>query len=245
MHKTCRMNSRAAALLAAALLAPLPGALLAADAPPLPPPLPAPPGARAQDDSDLDAQLERARAQLEQAAHQVARLSGKLSDAMIEQVRPFAEPHAIIGVQLEPAPGTSGARVREVSPGGPAAQAGIHSGDVIVAVNGSELAGKEPARQVAKIMRDVKPESKVSVRVLRDGKTQDYLVTARASPGILDVENWPDMRDFDLFHRPLMNMELATLTPRLGSYFGSDKGVLVVRAPADGALKLEDGDVIL
>ena len=40
-------------------------------------------------------------------------------------------------------------------------------------------------------------------------------------------------------------MELATLTPRLGSYFGSDKGVLVVRAPADGALKLEDGDVIL
>jgi len=48
-----------------------------------------------------------------------------------------------------------------------------------------------------------------------------------------------------MFHRPLMDMELATLTPRLGSYFGSDKGVLVVRAPADGALKLEDGDVIL
>jgi S1-C subfamily serine protease len=40
-------------------------------------------------------------------------------------------------------------------------------------------------------------------------------------------------------------MELATLTPRLGSYFGSDKGVLVVRAPADGTLRLEDGDVIL
>jgi hypothetical protein len=40
-------------------------------------------------------------------------------------------------------------------------------------------------------------------------------------------------------------MELATLTPQLGRYFGSDKGVLVVRAPVDGALKLEDGDVIL
>ena len=48
-----------------------------------------------------------------------------------------------------------------------------------------------------------------------------------------------------MFHRPLMDMELATLTPRLGSYFGTDKGVLVVRAPANGALKLEDGDVIL
>ena len=48
-----------------------------------------------------------------------------------------------------------------------------------------------------------------------------------------------------LMRRPLGDMELATLTPRLGSYFGSDKGVLVVRAPAEGALKLEDGDVIL
>ena len=48
-----------------------------------------------------------------------------------------------------------------------------------------------------------------------------------------------------MFYRPLMDMELATLTPRLGRYFGSDHGVLVVRAPADGGLKLEDGDVIL
>jgi S1-C subfamily serine protease len=48
-----------------------------------------------------------------------------------------------------------------------------------------------------------------------------------------------------MFHRPLGELELATLSPRLGSYFGSDKGVLVVRAGSDGPLKLEDGDVIL
>lgn len=42
---------------------------------------------------------------------------------------------------------------------------------------------------------------------------------------------------------PLGDMELVTLTPQLGRYFGSDKGVLVVRAPA--GLKLEGGDVIL
>lgn len=40
-------------------------------------------------------------------------------------------------------------------------------------------------------------------------------------------------------------MELDTLTPQLGRYFGAAHGVLVVRAPAHGALKLEDGDVIL
>ena len=44
---------------------------------------------------------------------------------------------------------------------------------------------------------------------------------------------------------PLADMELATLTPRLGGYFGTDNGILVVRAPAGGALKLQDGDVIL
>lgn len=37
-------------------------------------------------------------------------------------------------------------------------------------------------------------------------------------------------------------MELATLTPALGKYFGTDKGVLVVRAK--DRLKLQDGDVL-
>jgi len=40
-------------------------------------------------------------------------------------------------------------------------------------------------------------------------------------------------------------MELAKLTERLGSYFGTDEGLLVVRAPDDEDLMLEDGDVIL
>lgn len=44
---------------------------------------------------------------------------------------------------------------------------------------------------------------------------------------------------------PLGTLELATLSPQLGRYFGISHGVLVVRAPAHGVLKLEDGDVIL
>lgn len=45
--------------------------------------------------------------------------------------------------------------------------------------------------------------------------------------------------------RPPGTMELITLTPRLGHYFGTDHGVLVARAPTRGILKLQDGDVIL
>ncbi len=45
--------------------------------------------------------------------------------------------------------------------------------------------------------------------------------------------------------RPPGTMELITLTPKLGHYFGTDHGVLVARAPEHGVLKLQDGDVIL
>jgi S1-C subfamily serine protease len=40
-------------------------------------------------------------------------------------------------------------------------------------------------------------------------------------------------------------IEFATLTERLGSYFGVKSGVLVVRAGNNAAFKLQDGDVIL
>jgi S1-C subfamily serine protease len=40
-------------------------------------------------------------------------------------------------------------------------------------------------------------------------------------------------------------MELVELTPGLGTYFGTEEGMLVVRAPRDDVLGLMDGDVIL
>lgn len=45
--------------------------------------------------------------------------------------------------------------------------------------------------------------------------------------------------------RGIGTMELTTLTPQLGRYFGANHGVLVVHAPSHGILKLQDGDVIL
>jgi S1-C subfamily serine protease len=237
--------------LRALLLICVPFAALAAD----PPSVPAPPAPPAAPRPDLDKQLEAAQKRLEQAASEVARLSTQLSSHVVEEVMPaFAVGHGIIGVQLEPVPDGSGARVKEVSPGGAAAEAGIRAGDVIVALNGTELKGAEPAREAVRILHAIKPESHVSVRVLRDGKAREFTVTARAVPELFagrdmphfnfDFSDFPDVSDA-LAHRPLMDMELATLTPRLGSYFGSDKGVLVVRAPANGGLQLEDGDVIL
>src|SRR5262249_25766852 len=157
--------------------------------------------------------------------------STQLSNSAMEEVMPMLSSHAIIGVQLESAEDSSGARVREVSPGGPAAEAGIHTGDVVVAVNGTAIVGADPARQVVRIMRGVKPDSHVAVRVLRDGKPQEFTVNARSGPAFafdFNLNDLPDLQGAFMFHRPLTDMELATVSPQLGSYFGTDKGVLVV-----------------
>jgi S1-C subfamily serine protease len=134
------------------------------------------------------------------------------------------------------------------------------AGDVIVGVNGTDVKGEDSARRVIKLMRDVKPDSKVTVRVLRGAKTQDFTIVARGGPHgpqVMGFAAGPDvainpfmapplpLKPLFMAEGPLANMEFATLTPQLGRYFGTAKGVLVVRAPADGALKLEDGDVIL
>ncbi|HEV2286745.1 MAG TPA: PDZ domain-containing protein [Steroidobacteraceae bacterium] len=209
----------------------------------------------AADEAKLEAQLEAARKELDEAAHQVAELTEQLSRPVIESFMGLDGEHsrAIIGVQLDPAAGGPGARVREVSPGGPAAEAGIRAGDVIVAVNGTEVKGENPARTVMRLMRPVKPDSKVSVRVLRAGAPHEFTVVARPGPGLF-LARFPGFEgpellaghgETHLIHGPVMDLELATLTAQLGRYFGSDKGVLVVRAPAAGVLKLEDGDVIL
>jgi predicted metalloprotease with PDZ domain len=207
------------------------------------------PASQPDKEADLEAQLQAARRQLEAAAHQVAELSAQLSRPVIERFMSLDEDpgRAIIGVQLAP-----GARVREVSPGGPADEAGIRSGDVIVAVNGTEVKGEDASRQVVDLMRAVKPDGKVNVRVMRDGKPREFTLTARPGLGYYLARGFgpgPQVlaraRAPLMLPGPLMDMELASLTPQLGRYFGTDQGVLVVRAPRDGALKLEDGDVIL
>jgi C-terminal processing protease CtpA/Prc len=211
---------------------------------------------------DLDAKLAEAQARLEKAARDVAELSSEVGGSLVDKFMVFngeGPSRAIIGVQLDPESGKEGARIQEVSPGGPADEAGLHVGDVITAINGTDVKGDSPARQVMRLMHKVAPESKVNLRVTREGKSRDFVITARRGATFFSLQHppMPPMATFPpgfpeagvttfgpvMIHGSLGDMELATLTPQLGRYFGTDKGVLVVRAPKD--FKLEDGDVIL
>jgi S1-C subfamily serine protease len=229
---------------------------LAADAAAVPSAPAATPG------SDLEAQLSAARQKLEAAARDVAQLSSQLGQTAMAHVQSLRT-RAVLGIQLqvEPSANEPGATITGVSPGGPAADAGIAKGDVIVALNGAPITGPNAGREVIERMAAVRPDSKVTLKVMRDGKPKEFQITPRANvadffPGFNGptpgrpggpwepIEMWPVPPGGvgAIFE----GMELADLSPALGQYFGTSQGVLVIRVPHDGAfLKLQDGDVIL
>jgi S1-C subfamily serine protease len=224
----------------------------------------------AKDASRLDAedaktrkQLEEARMRLDKAAREVAELSGKLGAHARHDIRIMeggGPRRAVLGVQIEADPGKQGARVMSVSPGGPAAEAGLRDKDIIVALDGEPLKGPNPDRELVSKMRGVKPDQKVKVVVLRNGKKHDYVVVARprmVEDRMFNVRvpeagamagafgHGPFVQHFRSFWPgEFEGLELATITPKLGAYFGVTEGVLVVQAPKDGSFKLEDGDVL-
>jgi type II secretory pathway component PulC len=242
----------------------------ASQAPPAPAAPPAPPaaaqqGAEAAEQREAarqkrDEKLRDAQERLNQAASEVAALAAERAADAVEGFHAWADSsrRSVIGVQLSSDYRGEGAKVEDVSPGGPAESAGVRAGDLIVRVNGQDIKGGG-SRLVARLLREVKPESKVRLRVERDGKERDIEVVARAfsqevfvyrndpPPGGPDTGK-PGPFNFNFQFGPrseLRGLEVTTLTPQLGRYFGTNKGVLVVRAPSDDTLKLQDGDVIL
>lgn len=232
----------------------------AAGAQPAPPPAPPAPPAPAEAPpapGAVSRALEEARERLEAAAEEVARLSAEVAAPQVSGiVRQFAGSgrRAVLGLMIEDA--EDGVRVTGVSPGGPAADAGIEVGDIVTAIDDAALKGSgdsTPTRLLIAQMRNVDPGGTVKLKIMRDGKEREIAVEPRpVGPHVLAfAPNAPGPVWFGegghRFAAPgrWRQMELVELTPTLGSYFGTDHGILVVRAPPDEALKLRDGDVIL
>lgn len=218
------------------------------------------------DRAQLEKQLGAARAELDKAAREVAEISRQLYGGESGEMMRFVHAGArgsMLGVNI--GSGTErdeGVEVVGVSPGGPADQAGIKAGDVLVAVDDQvlERSGDRGAnRQLVEVMRGVEPGRAVKVDYLRDGKKRSASVTtAPAEPPIVRVirerlggpagermpMSIPGFEDVFGPEQAFPSLELVPVTPKLGAYFGTDKGLLVVRAPAGKDLPLEEGDVL-
>lgn len=225
---------------------------------------PAASSADAPDRAALEKQLQAAREQLDRSAREVAELSRQLYGGTESDVMRFVEgrpPGSMLGVNVGAgASRDEGVEVVGVSPGGPAEQAGLQAGDVLVAVDGQTLrrnGDRGPNAQLVAFMRGVEPGRAVKVDYLRDGQRRSASVTAApAEPPMMRVLRerlagplaeglaLPGLEGLLGHERGFRSLELVPLTPKLGQYFGTDRGLLVVRAANAPGLLLEEGDVL-
>lgn len=165
-----------------------------------------------------------------------------------------------------------GVEVRGVTPGGAAFEAGLRTGDIISAINGESLTADSSAAANGKLMdfmKGVQEGDTLDLDYLRDGKQASVELQPQAAgtrsftfsngmpgaprppraPSVMIAPSpsvAPRIHEFMVWHNDggWGDMEMVTLTSDLGSYFGTDEGLLVVRAPSGGDLQLKDGDVI-
>lgn len=134
-----------------------------------------------------EARIESARAELAELRTQMRELSGRMAKLSTElgdvgprtyAMRYLGDPdRALVGVVLAADP--KGVRISAVTPDGPAARAGLHDGDVIVAIDGRPLANaKDPAdglREARAHFGNLKEGQEVRIAWERGAKAQPEL----------------------------------------------------------------------
>lgn len=93
----------------------------------------------------------------------------------------------VVGIGVEIKPGEQGVLVKKVLPGGPAAEAGMQSGDLIVAVNGRELAGQSMDYAVDLITGQV--GSQVQVAVVRGNGNPSTINLVRRNIAVASISD--------------------------------------------------------
>lgn len=219
-------------------------------------------------------------------------------------VRAFAKRRVRIGVVVSTVPSESdtiGARLDAVTPGGPAANAGLRAGDVITLFGTTKLAVSpssvpagvkvtSPGFRLVELVAKLAPNDTVPVEYRRGTARRKTKIVTAAEPDDIAVVvgpggNWQfgdipgaeeywvgrakeqeqqalelallrseaargaraatELRSSYFMMPDLRDLELATVNPQLGSYFGTTDGVLVVDVPDPAPLDLKSGDVVL
>jgi serine protease Do len=159
-----------------------------------------------------------------------------------------------IGVQIQPVTSdiadslgmkkVEGALVAEAQANGPAAKAGIESGDVITAVNGTSV---KDARELARTIGTLAPGSAVKLDVLHKGKDEAFSLTLGQLPNSqqANADEGQDRGSAEQSHEPRLGLTLAPANSVDGA---GKKGVVVTNVDPQSAAAergFKEGDVIL
>ena len=221
---------------------------------------------------EMERRMMEAERQMAEAARQIAEISReRLPEiAMLERRFELADkPRLGVTIDGDTAPGpVEGVKILGVTPGSAASDAGLRSGDVITAVNDEALSAEScevSNERLLDFMRGVEEGDVINVEYLRDGKVGSVEVEPRVVESRFYSWAGPEMHEFKMPEVHISpetvekfkmayafpwagsawgELELVELNAGLGRYFGTDKGLLVVKAPDSAAFELEDGDVI-
>jgi serine protease Do len=156
-----------------------------------------------------------------------------------------------LGVQIQPVTAgiadslgmkkAQGALVDEPQADSPAAKAGLKSGDVITAVNGTTL---KDARELARTIGMMPPNSSVKLDVLRHGGITAMTVTLGQMPNEKQADAQPESQK-PTSGAPYLGLQLAPANEVSGS---DDQGVVVTGVDPNGLAaeqSIQTGNVIL
>jgi serine protease Do len=157
-----------------------------------------------------------------------------------------------LGVQIQPVTPdiadslglkkAEGAMVDEPQSGSPAAKAGIKSGDVITAVNGTPV---KDARDLARTIGMMTPDSSIKLDVLRQGEQKTVSVTLAQMPNNEQVASNDTEQNAEPRGVPHLGLQVAPAKDVSGA---GDNGVVVTSVDPDGPAAeqgFQTGTVIL
>ena len=221
---------------------------------------------------EVEERLRAAEARMAEAAREIAEITKERLPRMVEIEKRFAwasKPRLGVTIETVDEEGpVAGVKILGVSPGSAAAEAGLRPGDILTSINDDALSAdscKESNMRLLDFMKGVEEGDVLKVEYLRDGKvgsvevepqiaSENAFVWAGEPPVHVEVAPMPVAPEvverFNMkFGMPwagtgLGDLELVELNEGLGRYFGTDKGLLVVKAPKSDAYELRDGDVI-
>ena len=188
-------------------------------------------------------------------------IPSNLAREVVDQLRKFGETRrGWIGVRIQGVtpdiaeglnlPTTSGALVAEVTPGGPAAKAGLKNGDLITGFNGKPV---PDSRTLPRVVADTPVGKAVGIDILRDRKKQTLkIVLGRLDEGDDTPSAKPKASPKVSKSNPSkLGLSLAALDAQTRDKYhlaGDVKGVVVTDVDPDsaaGARNFRPGDVIV
>ena len=222
-------------------------------------------------EQEIEERLRAAEERMAEAAREIAEITKERLPRIAEIEKRFAwssKPRLGVTIESTDEPGpVEGVTILGVSPGSAADEAGLRPGDILTAVNDEALSAdscEASNKRLLGFMKGVEEGDVLKVEYLRDGKVGSVQVEPRIisqsfawageAPMHIEVAPVPMAPEvverFNMkFGMPwagtgLGELELVQLNEGLGRYFGTEKGLLVVKAPKSDSYELRDGDVI-